>query len=246
MKEQTPCVKCPLRRREVFREFGEEELSFVSRFKTGELVVEPGATILQEDNHSPHIYTLLEGWAFRHKQLEDGRRQILNFVLPGDLIGLQSALMNEMQHSVTALTKTRLCVFQRDKLGTLFREYPGLAYSITWLAAREEQMLDGHLLSVGQRTALERAAYYILHLYQRAEDLGLAKGDVLQAPFSKSHFADAMGITPVHASRTIRKLHEGKLIRWTSEHINLLDRDGLVELSGYEKPSSKSEERPLI
>lgn len=244
MAEQTKCEQCPLREMNVFRGLEDKELAFVSRFKTGELIVEAGSTILLEENNSPHLYTILNGWAFRHKQLEDGRRQILNFALPGDLIGLQAAIVSEMQHSVTALTDATLCVFQRDKIWTLYQEFPALGYSMTWLAAREEQMLDGHLLSLGQRTALERAAYYILHLYDRAERLGLAAGDALDAPFTKGHFAEAMGITPVHASRTIKKLHERGLIRWNDETILIRDRGRFETLAGYD--GDKTERRPLI
>ena len=85
-----------------------------------------------EESASPHLYTVLEGWAFRHKQIEDGRRQVLNFALPGDLIGLQLAIMNEMQHTVTALTRTRLCVFQRDKVWSVFSDHAALGFAMTW------------------------------------------------------------------------------------------------------------------
>ncbi len=244
MTGQTKCEQCPLRLHDVFLKVDDEQLGFIARFKTGELVVDPGATILLEENNSPHLYTILDGWAFRHKQLEDGRRQILNFALPGDLIGLQAAILSEMQHSVTALTRATLCVFQRDKIWTLFQEFPELSFSMTWLAAREEQMLDGHLLSLGQRTALERTAYYILHLYDRAAALGLAGNNALCAPFSKGHLAEAMGITAVHASRTIRKLHERALIRWTDDTIIILDRDRLQALASFE--SDPAMRRPMI
>ena len=70
-----------------------------------------------------------------------------------------------MQHSVEALTDMMLCVFPREKLWDLYTDYPTLAFDVTWLAAREEQILDEHLLSVGRRTAIERIAYLLLHLF---------------------------------------------------------------------------------
>ena len=147
---QYPCEQCPLRPLKVFREFEKEELAFVSKFKRGELSVEKGATVLVEGNHSAHLYTVLSGWGFRYKLMSDGRRQILNYVMPGDLIGLQGSLMGEMQHSIEALSPMLLCVFERDKIPELYRNYPGLAYDITWIASREEQMLDENLLSIGR------------------------------------------------------------------------------------------------
>ena len=65
----------PLRERPAFRALSREELVFMHGFKRGELIVDPGATILLEEAASPHLYTILEGWAFRHKAIEDGRRR---------------------------------------------------------------------------------------------------------------------------------------------------------------------------
>src|SRR6266567_5043593 len=155
---KVPCEDCPLRRKAVFREFSESELEFVKEFKAGELNVETGTTVLLEGTNSAHLYTVLSGWAFRYKTLPDGRRQILNFALPGDFLGLQGSVNDEMQHSIEALTDMKLCVFPREKLWDLYRDYPSLAFDVTWLAAREEQVLDEHLLSVGRRTSMERLA----------------------------------------------------------------------------------------
>lgn len=243
-REQVRCENCPLRDLPVFRDLSAEEIDFMHRFKRGELVVDAGTTILLEDTTSPHVYTVLEGWAYRHKQIPDGRLQVLNFALPGDLLGLQSAIMNDMQHTVTALTRVRLCVFHRDNIWSVYKDHPALGFSMTWVAAREEQLLDGLLLSVGQRNSLERAAYLALHLYDRAKAVGYAMDDVLPAPFSQAHFADALGITPVHLSRTLRKLRANALMRWQDSEIHLQDRRALERLTSYER--TDKERRPLI
>src|SRR5579864_6285246 len=91
----TPCERCPLRKRESLREFTPEELEFVSKFKIDELRVDPGASFLREGTRSEHLYTVLNGWAFRYKMLDDGRRQILNYALPADMVGLQGTMMRE-------------------------------------------------------------------------------------------------------------------------------------------------------
>src|SRR5690606_39987994 len=125
------------------------------------LVAETGTTLLAEGTHSAHLYTLLSGWAFRYKALPDGRRQILNYMLPGDLVGLQGSVIGELEHSVEALSPLVLCVFQRNRLDELFRNHPGLGFGVTWLAAQEQRMLGERPLSVCRRTPPERAAYLI-------------------------------------------------------------------------------------
>ena len=241
---QVPCEACPLRRLKAFREFTPDELAFVARFKTGEFNAEARATILQEGASSAHLYTVLSGWGFRYTLLPDGRRQILNFILPGDLIGLQASVSRETKHSVEALTGMLLCVFQREKLWDLFNNHPGLAFDITWLAALEEQMLDRHLLSVGRRTALERVAYLFLHLHQRALSAGLADRQSFSPPLTQFHIADALGMSVVHTNKTLKRLYQSKLLRWKKRKLELLDLAALRELAHWadEEPYP----RPLI
>jgi CRP-like cAMP-binding protein len=227
-----------------FRDFTPEELKFVSSFKRGELVAETGSMILAEGAHSAQLFTLLSGWAFRFKTLEDGRRQILNYALPGDLIGLQGSVIGAMEHSVEALSPVVLCVFQRDGLADLYKKQPGLSFDVTWLAAREERMLDEHLLSVGRRSATERAAYLLAFLYSRAAQVGLAENTSLLIPISQQHVADTLGLSIVHTNKTLRKLADRKLIRWHDRACEVLDVRGLMELSGWEGMTERR--RPLI
>jgi CRP-like cAMP-binding protein len=227
-----------------FHNFSPDELAFVSNFKRGELVAEPGALILAEGAHSAQLFTLLSGWAFRFKTLEDGRRQILNYALPGDLVGLQGSVMGEMQHSVEALSPVVLCVFQRDRLPELFRNHPGLGFDITWLASREERMLDENLLSLGRRSAMERAAYLIAFIHQRAMAVGLAGGESLMIPLTQQHVADTLGLSIVHTNKTLRRLAQLNLIRWHDRACEVLDPRGLMEVAEW--PGLPAERRPLI
>lgn len=239
----TPCEQCPLRGLKYFRDFTPTELDFVSRFKTGELSVEPGAIVLMEGSHSAHLYTILQGWGFRYKTLEDGRRQILNYLMPGDLVGLQGTVMGEMQHSVEALSPITLCVFERGRLNSLFGDHPSLAYDITWIAASEERMLDDHLLSIGRRTALERAAYLLVFLYNKAVRVGLLEKNG-PIPVTQQHVADTLGLSIVHTNKTLRKLADRELIRWTDKGCIVLDDAALAQTAGWEPDFRNS--RPFI
>lgn len=213
-------------------------------FKRGELVAEAGSLILSEGAHSAQLFTLLSGWAFRYKTLPDGRRQILNYVLPGDLIGLQGSVIGEMQHSVEALSPVVLCVFQRSNLPDLYRSHPGLAFDITWIAAREERMLDENLLSVGRRSAIERAAYLLALLHNRAVEVGLGSTRRLLIPITQQHVADTLGLSIVHTNKTLRKLATAGLIRWQGRACEVLDPGELQVLAGWEQPQETK--RPLI
>ena len=228
----TPCDLCPLRSRKGLREFTPDELAFVKTFKTEELHLSAGTTFLQQGNASEHLYTLLRGWAIRYKTLDDGRRQILNYVLPADLVGLQGSVLNQMEHSVEALTDVTLCVFPRKKLWELYSGFPSLGFDITWLAAREEQILDSGLLNIGRRTALERTAYILLQLFARAEEAGLVRDNAIQFPFTQQHLADTLGMSLVHTNKTLKRLFASGAVRWTGRVFEVLNRDLLVQIAG--------------
>lgn len=228
----TSCKHCPLRTNESFNAFTGTELAFVEKFKIGELRLEADTNILLEGAKSPHLYTLLRGWAYRHSSLPNGRRQVLNFGLPGDFMGLQMSVLGEMEHTVTALTDVTLCVFDRERLWDLFKSHAELSYALTWMAAREEMILDGHVLALGQRPAAERLGYMLLHLYDRAAQVELAGNNTMEAPFTQAQIADALGLTPIHTSRSIKRLEREGYIRWRRPILQFIDRDGLRAFVG--------------
>jgi CRP/FNR family transcriptional regulator, anaerobic regulatory protein len=228
----------------VFRNFAPGELKFVQGFKSGELELEAGEPLMMEGSSSKTLHTVLSGWLYRYKLLPDGRRQVLNFVLPGDFIGLQATVFGEAQHTVEALSDAVLCVFPREKLWGLYNNEPGLGFDVTWLAAREEKMLDDNLLSIGRRSATERVAFVLIHLLRRLKELGLAKNNVFETPFNQQHLADTLGLSLVHTNKTIRKLTRNELILWRDRMLTVVDEKRLVTIAHYDR--DRSPPRPLI
>src|SRR4029450_4299119 len=99
-----PCVNCPLQNVPGLRPLTESQIQFMMGFKQGELYVAKGAQMLSQGVVSPHLYTVLQGVLFRFKTMEDGRRQIVNFLFPGDMVGLQGAMEERLQHGVERIT----------------------------------------------------------------------------------------------------------------------------------------------
>ncbi len=240
----TKCNTCGLKNLKCFRRLEDEEVKFLNSLKSGEFVAEAGASILLEGTSSPHLYTVLSGWAFRYKMLPDGRRQILNFAMPGDLLGLQSSVFAEMQHSVEALSQMVLCVFPRERLWEFYAHYPALAFDVTWLVARSERFLDESLLSVGRRSARERIAHLLLQLFHRANALELTQGKRLVLPITQQHLADALGLSLVHTNKSLKALSQSGCIRWKDACLEMLDERALAELANYE--GNTRQLRPIL
>jgi len=202
---RTTCRACPIRSLPAFTKLPDDKIDFIQSMKSNHLAYDPGSWIIHA-GQAAELYTLFSGWAFRFKTLPDGRRQILNFMLPGDLIGLQALMFSDAFYDVVALTAVELCVFPRSRIWRLFEQMPELAFDTTWLGAREESQVDDNLTSVGARNATESVAALVIGLYRRADLLGMVSDGALLFPLSQQHIADALGLSLVHTNKTINKL----------------------------------------
>ncbi len=238
------CQKCPLRKQPLFVPFTDEDIAFMERFKTGELTVTAGTTILMEGSNSPQLYTVFSGMGVRFKTLENGQRQVINFLFPGDFAGLQAGVMGEMKHTVEATTEMMLCVFRREDLWLLFRSQPSRAYDLTWLAAVEEHFLGETIASIGQRSGIQRMAWALLRVYQRLRSVGLGRDGSVPLPFRQQDLADALGLSLVHTNKVLARLRESQLLTWRDGRLTITDTEALAKLAVTE--TERPEPRPLL
>lgn len=238
------CTHCPLRKSAYFVPFTAEELAFMSGFKTGELVVEPGSTLLMEGSNSPQLFTVMSGMGTRYKTLESGERQVINFLFPGDFIGMQAAIMGEMKHSVEATTNMVLCVFNRSDIWNMFKAHPERAYDLTWIAAVEEHFLGETIATLGQRDAGQRIAWAYLRIHHRLRAVGLGGVDHVPLLFRQQDLADALGLSLVHTNKTIARLRDLGLAKWADGQLSIPDRAKLATFAGV--TPEPLERRPLM
>ncbi|MBI1406866.1 MAG: helix-turn-helix domain-containing protein [Caulobacter sp.] len=230
---RSSCHACPLRRLPAFKTGRPDEIDFIQTMKVGEETYAAGETIIAEGAEGSPLYSLLSGWAFRYSTLADGRRQILNFLLPGELIGVQANFLGAATHGVEALGPAVLCRLARNKMWDLYRNHPTLGFDVTWLTAHEEGLVDETLLSVGRRTALERVATLLLYLYKRAVSIDMARDGVLDLPVTQSHLADALGLSRAHVNETLGKLEKRGLFRFRRGRLEMLNPRALETIADY-------------
>jgi CRP-like cAMP-binding protein len=222
----------------------QDEVAAMQRFKVGELVVDAGAPILMQGSNSPQLFTALHGMGLRYKYLENGQRQVVNFILPGDFIGLQAGVMGEMGHSVEATTKMTLCVFNRSAIWNFFKDNPERAFSVTWLAAIEEHFLGDALATVGQRDALQSVAWALAKVYLRGQQLNMVSKSQMPLPFRQQDLADALGLSLVHTNKTLAKLRNLQLAQWSDGVLSIADIDKLAAVAMIEDTTLPP--RPLL
>jgi len=228
------CAHCPLRQLRAFRSGTPEEVAAVQAIREGQTAFQAGQAIVAAGVRMREVHTLLSGWAFRFRLMADGRRQILCFLLPGDLIGLQENLGDVPAFGVEALTEVWTCRFRDDDLLSLYGRHPALAHGLTWVAAHQEWIVDENLISVGRRTAQERIGMLLIHLHKRASSLGMADSTGrVPFPLSQQHVADAMGLSLVHVNKTLASLRRLGLYRLENGWLSLPQPHALQRLADY-------------
>ncbi|HEX7790303.1 MAG TPA: Crp/Fnr family transcriptional regulator [Afipia sp.] len=182
-----------------------------------------GDQVVSRNKSSRHVFVLCNGWAYRFVQLANGRRQILNFILPGDPLSVVTMFEEPPHFSAQALTDVRLSGFDRTEVRRRFASSPGFTTAIarSWVAGANDS--DELLTVLGQRAADERIAYLFLHLMRRISARNVVHDQHYRLPLRQQHIADAVGLTPVHVSRVIGQFRDRGLIEFSGGVLHVLD-----------------------
>ena len=216
------CAACAVRPFALFRVVPQARLSEVARIRTSVRLVRAGEAIRDS------VFTLYAGWAFSWTATPDGRRQILDFHLPGDLIERA-----EDGAEVEALTDASLCVLSRDRLCEFMGREPGLAMAYADGLARDRARLRERLTSLGRRDAAGRVAHLLLELHARLTRRGGADPRGAALPLKQAHLADALGLSVEHVNRALAALRRDGVASLQKGRLDLLSRGALEAVAGW-------------
>jgi CRP-like cAMP-binding protein len=172
--------------------------------------------------------TILSGWAIRYRLTADGRRQILEFLLAGDLVAFPGAEEDAPSTKVEAATNIRVCVFPSVDVQAFTETRSDGAQALQAMLRRTLAGYQLRVVDLGRRTGYERVASFLLELFVRARTRGLADNHEMPLPLTQSQIGDAMGLTQVHVSRILTELRRENLIAIEHRHLRVVDADGLV------------------
>jgi CRP-like cAMP-binding protein len=168
--------------------------------------------IVREGDKPKDVHLILSGWACRYKQLEDGRRQIVSFFLPGDICDLNIFILREMDHSIGTITSVTIADLSRDFFDEISAGYPRIATAFWWESLVNSAIQREWTMSLGQRTASERMAHLLCEIFFRLRLAGLTRGDACDFPLTQADLADATGLSKVHVNRTLQELRAAELV----------------------------------
>ena len=204
-----------------------------------------GRDIVHEGQRDQVAYILASGWVCSYKLLPGGTRQIVDFQIPGDFLGLRSILFRTADHNVEPITKVEASEVLASELIATFSHSPRLATAVLWAASRDQSMVVQHLVGLGRRNAEERTAHLLLELGARMKLVGLGTTKGFACPLSQYLLADALGLSAVHVNRVLRKLREGGLLTFQKGRVEFHDFAGLVAMADFDR-AYLDHEGPLL
>jgi CRP-like cAMP-binding protein len=188
-----------------------------------------------EDGSSPAFATvLLQGFACRYKLLREGRRQILAFQIPGDIVDIYSYVVPKMDHAVGALTRCIVAPMAHAEIRKTLERFPNVAH-LLW----RDSLVDGSIVrtwltGLGRRTAASRTAHLLCELHHRLKAVGLVTETKFQLPVTQGDIADALGLSAVHVNRTLKRLRTQELISISGQSVTIVNGEGLGTVAGFD------------
>lgn len=241
------CWLCRVRKLSMCAAARPQDQEVLRELKADDRFLTPGSDLFVQGEPCTEVFTVLDGWVMLYELLADGRRQILNFALPGAVLGFHRDPQAPMTYSAQALTRVRLCVVTADRLMPFLERHPAFALQLAGMIEQNEALAFQHLTSVGRRSARERLAHLLIELFCRVQLAQDSHGPSIPLPLTQAHLGDAVGLTPVHVNRTLRDLRQAGLVTIRQGRLQVLDFAGLAAVAGLEiaaDPPCRSTSRP--
>jgi len=195
--------------------------------------VRRGAVLQRENEDAGELYILRKGLMMSYVLLDDGSRQILRFLFPGDMLGVSSAVYQEAPETLAALSDCIVCPFDRGVLSDLMLAHPRLSSMIFVYSQIERVALTDRLAALGRTSAKARVAALLLELRNRLRATDKSLANAFSLGLTQEEIGDATGLTAVHVNRMLRQLEEEGLIAREGGRVTLLDERALARAANY-------------
>lgn len=189
--------------------------------------------IIADGAHSAYCHVLIEGLACRYKILPDGERQIVAFLVPGDLCDAEIFILKTMDHGVGTLTPTITAMIHSDQMKSLLREVSCMSEALWWGTMTDLAVLRERIVDHGRRDATERIAHMLYELLVRYRVVGEGNDDIFDFPITQTDLADATGLTPSHVNRVLQRFRDEGVIELRSRTLRVRDPERLKEIGMF-------------
>lgn len=233
-----------IRKLEHFVPFSPDERALFAQHTRRTVHLPAKCEIASEGADPKDVHLILSGFACRYKILEDGSRQIVAYLVPGDFCDLHVFILKAMDHTIGTLTECHVAKLSSQDIADLC-EKPSIAKALWWSTLVDQSILREWLVNVGRRSAEERIAHLLCELLVRLKSVGLVDGDNrFLLPVTQTELADTLGLTVVSVNRMIRNLRKDGMISAEGRNLVVRDVGRLKEFCGFNETYLHLRERP--
>ncbi len=190
--------------------------------------------LIRDGDKPGPVIVFLEGWGCRYKILPEGARQVLAFMMPGDFCDMHTMVLDEMDHSIATVTPSLVCTIPRARMEELIEMRPAITRAFWMIQLVDLGIARTWISSMGRRNSVERVAHLMCELYFRASAISETRSGECSMPLSQILLADALGLTPVHVNRVLRKFKAEGVMRLEHAALIVSDISRLVQLAGFD------------
>lgn len=212
-----------------------EDFEYAENLIKNKTITDSSISIIEAGSEQKQIFFVFDGWAVKYKILENGNKQILNFVLPGDIIGLFSPMFKYAEHTVESISAMKLGSFPADQLVEIFRDAPRFALALAWMAGQDERILEEQIVRIGRRNSTKRMAHLFIELHRRLRLCGYTREQAIILPINQLLLSDALGLSHIHTHRIFRELEKHELIERQPSCIILQNLAVLASLADFDE-----------
>ena len=221
-----------VRKLEAFGQLPDPDRDLIGSLIVHPQTLGPDVDIIQEGDKPNEVNLIVSGFAYRYKIIDNGSRQIVAYLLPGDFCDLHVFILEAMDHSIATLSETQLVKISRPHILALL-DRPAVSRALLMSTLVDESILREWLVNLGQRPAEQRLAHLFCELYVRLKIVGLSKDGSVDLPLTQTQLGETTGLSTVHVNRSLQSLRAQGLIVLRGKRLFIPDLQKLKRLSGF-------------
>lgn len=222
-----------IRKLETFSPLSEDDKGFIASVTRRFDLVATETDIIREGDEPGDVRLIETGLGFRYKLLQRGKRQIVGYLFPGDICDLHASMLKAMDHSIAAISPSRVVRISRKDISALLAR-PAVARALLMVTLVNESIGRDWLANLGGRRAEQRLAHLFCEWHARMQFVGLTEANECEFPLTQRQVGETLGMTSIHVNRSLQSLRAEKLIILHHKRLTILDEARLRNLGGYE------------
>jgi len=223
-----------IRKLESIFDLTEEERHGIAKLPVSIRDLKADEDIVRDGDRPTRCCLILDGFAFRYKALEGGKRQIFSFHIPGDIPDVQSLHLTMMDHALGTLTPSKVAFIQHETVRAFLHAHPRIGDAFWRDTLIDAAVFREWMVGLGRRDAPTRIAHLFCEIFARLKAVGLSDGDTCDFPVTQAELGDALGLSTVHVNRSLQVLRAANLIELRRGKLMVKDWDNLQAAGEFE------------